>query len=88
MERRRLVGSGTAAVIGALADAMVSDLTVCDVHVVGHGANARTIRVNADGLQMRGCTATGPVSFSRSSRRSLRPTVVGGCSFTYRDPSE
>ncbi len=52
MERRRLVGGGTAAVLGALAAGR--------------------------------CTA----SASQSSRRSRRPTVVEGCSFTYQDPSE
>ena len=70
--------------------AKVSDLTLQDVAVCRTGAYdgvntegygpCGTFLLNADGLQMRGCTAEKLVLTQRS-RRAKRPAIVEGCWF-------
>lgn len=41
--------------------------------------------VNADSLQMSGCTSNGVLSITQSSSRSARPNLITGCGFTLPD---
>lgn len=62
--------------------AKVSDLTLQDVaiHKTEKYPQCGNFLLNADGLQMRGCTGDALVLTQRS-RRSRRPTLVEGCWF-------
>ncbi|GIP39931.1 hypothetical protein J31TS4_32110 [Paenibacillus sp. J31TS4] len=61
----------------------LTDLTLEDVHAFYKEglANSGTIWANADGLQMRGCTAETMLTLSRSSNRSKRANLADGCTF-------
>ncbi|MFD7552125.1 peptidase C14 [Streptomyces sp. NPDC059578] len=61
----------------------VTDLTLEDVTVIGKKslAGSGMLWVNADGVQLRGCTASGPLIVSQASRRSARPNVIADSSF-------
>lgn len=61
----------------------ITDLTLEDVHAVRQEGliDSGTIWANADGLQMRGCTADTMLTLSQSSSRSKRGNVADGCSF-------
>jgi hypothetical protein len=65
-----------------VADTKITDLTLDNVTVLARPTfdRAGTLSVNADGAQLRGCTA---VSFSltRRSQRSARPTTLTDCHF-------
>lgn len=70
-----------------LAHRKVTDLTLEDVHVfiregVENSANTGSIWLNADGVQMRNCTAEAMVKFVQVSGRSSRPNTAENCSFT------
>nr|WP_237523836.1 peptidase C14 [Streptomyces sp. SID4926] len=61
----------------------VTDLTLEDMRVIGNAqSGSGMIWINADGAQLRGCTASGPLVISQSSQRSTRPTVVADSAFT------
>lgn len=66
-----------------VAHKMLTDLTLEDCHAVYKDglSNSGSIWANADGLQMRGCTAERMLTLSRSSSRSKRRNVIDGCSF-------
>lgn len=66
----------------ALGFAKVSDLTLQDVAIskTDNYDECGTFLLNADGLQMRGCTADKLVLTQRS-RRSQRPCLIEGCYF-------
>ncbi|OCT10789.1 hypothetical protein A8709_22185 [Paenibacillus pectinilyticus] len=61
----------------------ITDLTLEDVHAVWKDGlvDSGTIWANADGLQMRGCTAETMLTLSQSSSRSKRSNLADGCSF-------
>ncbi|MGO4500519.1 hypothetical protein AB4114_32115 [Paenibacillus sp. 2RAB27] len=61
----------------------ITDLTLEDVHAVWKEGlvDSGTIWANADGLQMRGCTADTMLTLSQSSSRSQRSNLADGCSF-------
>ncbi|SCW33771.1 hypothetical protein SAMN04487970_1003123 [Paenibacillus tianmuensis] len=61
----------------------ITDLTLEDVHAVWKEGlvDSGTIWANADGLQMRGCTADTMLTLSQSSSRSKRGNLADGCSF-------
>ncbi|RMB85430.1 peptidase C14 [Streptomyces shenzhenensis] len=61
----------------------VTDLTLEDMHVIGNSqAGSGMLWVNADGVQIRGCTASGPLVISQTSSRSRRPNVIADSGFT------
>lgn len=66
----------------ALGFAKISDLTLQDVavHKTEKYPDCGTFLMNADGLQMRGCTGEKLVLTQRS-RRSSRPVVIRDCHF-------
>ncbi|MFE6979384.1 peptidase C14 [Streptomyces sp. NPDC057682] len=68
----------------------ITDLTLEDVLVVGKEslAGSGMLWVNADGVQMRGCTATGPLIVSRASDLSARPNVIADSSFAFAAGAE
>ncbi|GFZ80082.1 hypothetical protein GCM10008018_27040 [Paenibacillus marchantiophytorum] len=61
----------------------ITDLTLEDVHAVYKEGlvDSGTIWANADGLQMRGCTADTMLTLSQSSSRSKRSNLADGCAF-------
>lgn len=65
-----------------IARAKVSDLTLEDVHIVKtqNYPQCGTMLINADGVQIRGCTAD-KLIFTQRSSRSRRPNVVQDCAF-------
>lgn len=66
-----------------VASTKISDLTLENVRVTARSTfdPAGTLTVNADGAQLRGCTADLFAVGQRSSR-STRPTVIEDCTFT------
>ncbi len=62
----------------------VTDLTLEDVRVIRKAslAGSGMIWVNADGVQLRGCSADDRLIISQSSTRSARPNIIEGCDFT------
>ncbi len=67
----------------------VTDLTLEDMLVIGNAQpGSGMIWVNADGAQLRGCVASGPLVVSQSSHRSQRPTVIADSAFTQGKASE
>ncbi|MEU8023572.1 hypothetical protein AB0B88_15295 [Micromonospora haikouensis] len=62
----------------------VTDLTLEDVQVIRKAglAGSGMLWVNADGVQLRGCSADDTLIISQQSTRSQRPNVIEGCSFT------
>ena len=66
-----------------IAHKKLTDLTLEDVHAFKKEglANSGSIWANADGLQMRGCTAETMLTLSRSSARSKRKNIADGCTF-------
>ncbi|NIK58410.1 peptidase C14 [Kribbella shirazensis] len=60
----------------------ITDLTLEDVHVTARSTfdPGGTFQVNADGLQLRGCTGV-TLNIGRRSGRSSRPNLVSDCSF-------
>lgn len=68
----------------------VTELTLEDVTVVGKKSlkDSGMLWANADGLQIRGCTASGPLILSQASALSERPTVVADSAFSYAKGAE
>ncbi|MFD4948810.1 peptidase C14 [Streptomyces sp. NPDC058239] len=68
----------------------ITDLTLEDVLVIGKKslAGSGMLWVNADGVQMRGCTASGPLIVSRASDLSARPNVIADSSFAFAAGAE
>ncbi|MHC3818060.1 peptidase C14 [Streptomyces sp. DT9] len=68
----------------------ITDLTLEDVLVIGKKSldGSGMLWVNADGVQMRGCTATGPLIVSRASDLSTRPNVIADSSFSFAAGAE
>ena len=69
-----------------LAFRKVTDLTLEDVHVryragVENSENTGSFWLNADGVQMKNCTADRLVKFKQASSRSSRPNAVENSSF-------
>ncbi|MFF4774687.1 hypothetical protein ACFY05_17690 [Microtetraspora fusca] len=62
----------------------VTDLTLEDVRVIGKKSldGSGMIWVNADGVQMRGCSANNQLIISQASSLSARPNIIEGCDFT------
>ncbi|MFJ2518493.1 peptidase C14 [Cellulosimicrobium cellulans] len=65
-----------------VAGTKITDLTLEDVHVVARSTfdPQATLTINADGAQVRGCTA-GFFAVGQRSSLSRRPTVVEDCAF-------
>ncbi|MGW8889608.1 peptidase C14 [Streptomyces sp. NPDC055749] len=68
----------------------ITDLTLEDVLVIGKKslAGSGMLWVNADGVQLRGCTASGPLIVSRASDLSARPNVIADSSFAFAAGAE
>lgn len=66
-----------------IAHKKISDLTLEDCHAIKYEGlpDSGTIWVNADGVQLRGCTATHGITITQRTSRSARPNVADGCSF-------
>jgi hypothetical protein len=62
----------------------VSELTLEDLVVITNETIPQSgmLWVNADGLQMAGCTADGPLIISQASQRAARPNVIRQCQFS------
>ncbi|WEF21254.1 peptidase C14 [Microbacterium maritypicum] len=65
-----------------VAGTKISDLTLENVRVIGRSTfdPQATMTINADGAQLRGCTA-GLLAIGQRSARSSRPTVIEDCTF-------
>ncbi|MFG3259568.1 peptidase C14 [Streptomyces sp. NPDC048172] len=68
----------------------VTELTLEDVTIIGKKSlkDSGMLWANADGLQIRGCTASGPLILSQASALSERPNVVADSAFTYAKGAE
>ncbi|WP_238005372.1 hypothetical protein KZZ52_17695 [Dactylosporangium sp. AC04546] len=65
-----------------VAGTKITDLTLEDVRVIARSTfdPAGTLQVNADGIQMRGCSAR-TLSIAQRSARSRRPNIIADCEF-------
>lgn len=65
-----------------VAGTKISDLTLENVRVIGRSTfdPQATMTINADGAQLRGCTA-GLLAIGQRSARSSRPTTIEDCAF-------
>lgn len=65
-----------------VAGTKISDLTLENVRMIGRSTfdPQATITINADGAQLRGCTA-GLLAIGQRSARSSRPTTIEDCTF-------
>ncbi|MEA1264035.1 peptidase C14 [Microbacterium sp. STF-2] len=65
-----------------VAGTKISDLTLENVRAIGRSTfdPQATMTINADGAQLRGCTA-GLLAIGQRSARSSRPTVIEDCTF-------
>lgn len=63
----------------------VTDLTLEDVQVIGKPslAGSGMLWINADGAQLRGCTASDTLIITQQSDASSRPTVIADSHFTF-----
>ncbi|MGW8482476.1 peptidase C14 [Microbacterium sp. NPDC055903] len=63
----------------------VTDLTLEDVKVIGKPslAGSGMLWINADGAQLRGCSATDTLVITQASDASKRPTVIEASEFTF-----
>jgi hypothetical protein len=68
----------------------ITDLTLEDVQVIGKPSleGSGMLWVNADGAQLRGCTASDTLIITQSSDNSARPTVIADSHFTFVAPGE
>ncbi|WP_309127308.1 peptidase C14 [Microbacterium sp.] len=68
----------------------VTDLTLEDVQVIGKKslAGSGMLWINADGAQLRGCTASDTLIISQASDVSSRPNVISDSHFTFVAPGE
>lgn len=65
----------------------VSELTLVDMVVIANAniPQSGMLWVNADGLQMAGCTADRKLVISQASKRSARKNVIRQCQFSLTD---
>ncbi|WP_243228740.1 peptidase C14 [Microbacterium sp. CIAB417] len=63
----------------------VTDLTLEDVKVIGKPSleGSGMLWINADGAQLRGCSATDTLIITQASDASRRPTVIEASEFTF-----
>ncbi|WP_406247550.1 peptidase C14 [Microbacterium sp. M] len=63
----------------------VTDLTLEDVKVIGKPSlsGSGMLWINADGAQLRGCSATDTLVITQASDASKRPTVIEASEFTF-----
>ncbi len=63
----------------------VTDLTLEDVHVIGKASlpSSGMLWINADGAQLRGCTASDTFIITQQSDASSRPTVIADSRFRF-----
>ncbi|MDR2323662.1 MAG: peptidase C14 [Microbacterium sp.] len=63
----------------------VTDLTLEDVRVIGKKGldGSGMLWINADGAQLRGCSATDTLVITQSSSASKRPTVIEASDFAF-----
>lgn len=63
----------------------ITDLTLEDVQVIGKPslAGSGMLWINADGAQLRGCTASDTLIITQQSDASSRPTVIEGSHVTF-----
>lgn len=68
----------------------VTDLTLEDVQVIGKKSldGSGMLWINADGAQLRGCTASDTLIITQASDVSSRPTVIADSHFTFVAPGE
>lgn len=68
----------------------VTDLTLDDVKVIGKPALAGSgmLWINADGAQLRGCSASDTLIITQQSSASTRPTIIEGSQFRFAAPGE
>lgn len=68
----------------------ITDLTLEDVQVIGKPSleGSGMLWINADGAQLRGCTASDTLIITQSSDNSARPTVIADSHFTFVAPGE
>ncbi|MFE7120424.1 peptidase C14 [Streptomyces sp. NPDC057654] len=68
----------------------VTDLTLEDMTVIGKKSldGSGMLWVNADGVQVRGCTASGPLIVSQASSLSKRPSTVADSAFAFTKNAE
>lgn len=68
----------------------VTDLTLEDVQVIGKKSlsGSGMLWVNADGVQLRGCTASDTLIITQASDVSARPNVISDSHFTFVAPGE
>ncbi len=68
----------------------ITDLTLEDVQVIGKPslAGSGMLWINADGAQLRGCTASDTLVITQASDNSARPTVIADSHFTFVAPGE
>ncbi|WP_326695227.1 peptidase C14 [Streptomyces sp. NBC_01766] len=68
----------------------VTDLTLEDMLVIGKKSldGSGMLWVNADGVQIRGCTASGPLIVSQASKLSGRPNVIADSNFSFAAGAE
>ncbi len=63
----------------------ITDLTLEDVQVIGKPtlAGSGMLWINADGAQLRGCTASDTLIITQQSDASSRPNIIEGSHFTF-----
>ncbi|GGM36756.1 peptidase C14 [Microbacterium saperdae] len=68
----------------------ITDLTLEDVQVIGKPSlsGSGMLWINADGAQLRGCTASDTLIITQASDASARPTVIADSHFTFVAPGE
>ncbi len=72
-----------------VARSAVSELTLEDLVVIANETIPQSgmLWVNADGLQMTGCTADRTLIISQASQRAARPNVIRQCQFSLQEDS-
>ena len=68
----------------------ITDLTLEDVQVIGKPSlsGSGMLWINADGAQLRGCTASDTLIITQQSDASARPNVIADSHFTFVAPGE
>ncbi len=68
----------------------ITDLTLEDVRVIGKPSlsGSGMLWINADGAQLRGCTASDTLIITQQSDASARPTVIADSDFRFTAPGE
>ena len=68
----------------------ITDLTLEDVQVIGKPSlsGSGMLWINADGAQLRGCTASDTLIITQASDNSARPTIIADSHFTFVAPGE